>query len=253
MRQFELDWGQARLEVLRDPVSFSILAFVRTIQRAWFFLGAFAVLLLVGIPRAVKSGWIAFASLAVIIVWILSLFTTAYPHYIAPATGLIFVVAIASTRRLLRPIDRIGPLYPGTLLVHLVAVLELVLFGMSLFSPQYLTTRASPVKLAFADSRAAVIELLEAAPGYDIVLIRYGPGHSYHREWTYNRADIDGSAIIWARDMGNADNQDFLARYPDRLVWKLVALGPEPTSAETSRERVILESVGTYPPERHQF
>ena len=34
------------------------------------------------------------------------------------------------------------------------------------------------------------------------MIVRYGPGHNLQDDWVFNRADIDGSAIVWARDWG---------------------------------------------------
>ena len=51
--------------------------------------------------------------------------------------------------------------------------------------------------------------------------MRYSGDHNIHTEWVYNRADIDGSEIIWARDMGQAGNVELLEYYRDRKVWLL--------------------------------
>ncbi|MGD1108446.1 MAG: hypothetical protein ABR865_15505, partial [Terracidiphilus sp.] len=38
-------------------------------------------------------------------------------------------------------------------------------------------------------------------------------------EWVYNRADIDGSKVVWAREMNAADNSELIHYYGDRRVW----------------------------------
>jgi hypothetical protein len=35
----------------------------------------------------------------------------------------------------------------------------------------------------------------------------------------YNRADIDGSKIVWARDMGPEKNQELVDYYRGRKFW----------------------------------
>jgi hypothetical protein len=38
-------------------------------------------------------------------------------------------------------------------------------------------------------------------------------------EWVYNSSDIDGSKVIWAREMDAASNLELLSYYRDRKVW----------------------------------
>ena len=53
--------------------------------------------------------------------------------------------------------------------------------------------------------------------------MRYGPEHGSHIEWVYNRADIDGAKVVWARDMGEEQNQELLRYFSNRRVWALYA------------------------------
>jgi len=246
MRDFSLDWGLARLDLLRHPGSFALLAVSRTLHRAYFFFGAFALVLLLGIPRALRSGWIVFAASAVAVVWALSLFTTAYPHYLAPALCLAFVVCIESARRLTE--KRHSGISSGIVLVGAALVVEFVLFGSTFLTPQYLTTEANPAKESFADDRSGIIERLLAAPKSDLVFVRYGPAHSYHRDWIHNRADIDQSEIVWSRDMGGSENRRLIEYFSDRRVWLLTATGSDSTSATPFREQVLLEPYSGLPP-----
>jgi hypothetical protein len=73
----------------------------------------------------------------------------------------------------------------------------------------------------FADRRAAVVAELEKRPGKDVVFVRYGPNHNPHREWVYNRADIDAADIVWARDMGERANAALVAYFAKRHAWRL--------------------------------
>jgi hypothetical protein len=246
MREFSLDWGLARLDLLRHPGSFALLAVTRTLHRAHFFFGAFALVLLLGLPRALRSGWIVFAASAVAVVWALSLFTTAYPHYLAPALCLGFVVCIESARRLTE--KRHSGISLGIVLVGAALVVEVVLFGSTFMSPQYLTTEANPAKEAFADDRSVIIERLLDFPETDLVLVRYGPTHSYHRGWIHNRADIDRSEIVWARDMGESENSSLIDYFSERRVWLLTATGADSTSSTPFREHVVLEPYLNPPP-----
>jgi hypothetical protein len=52
-------------------------------------------------------------------------------------------------------------------------------------------------------------------------LVRYWPQHIFQDEWVYNEADIDAARVVWARDLGAAENQKLQHYYPDRTVWLL--------------------------------
>ena len=47
----------------------------------------------------------------------------------------------------------------------------------------------------------------------------YSPDRDPLDEWVYNAPDIDGSKVIWAREMGTADNLELIHYYRDRQVW----------------------------------
>lgn len=67
--------------------------------------------------------------------------------------------------------------------------------------------------------RARVMDQLEHTPGKHLVIVHYKPGHDFILdEWVYNGADIDGSHVIWARDMG-AENEQLMKYFRDRRVW----------------------------------
>jgi hypothetical protein len=60
---------------------------------------------------------------------------------------------------------------------------------------------------------------MEKMPGQQLVIVRYRPGHDFIlNEWVFNHADIDGSKVIWARDMG-PDNAELLRYFKARNVW----------------------------------
>lgn len=71
--------------------------------------------------------------------------------------------------------------------------------------------------------RAHVQDSIEEIPGDHLVVVRYGPppGHQVHMEWVYNRADIDASRVVWARDMGEEENRELIAYFlaRGRKIW----------------------------------
>jgi len=62
---------------------------------------------------------------------------------------------------------------------------------------------------------------LAQLPGKQLVVVRYEPHHDFDWEWVWNRADIDGSNVVWARDMGDDANQELLVYFKDRHVWRM--------------------------------
>jgi hypothetical protein len=74
------------------------------------------------------------------------------------------------------------------------------------------------------ERRILVNRELAATPGKLVVIVRYWPQHPFQEEWVYNGADIDSRRVIWARDLGDAENVKLSRRYADR---KLLLLEPD--------------------------
>jgi hypothetical protein len=70
----------------------------------------------------------------------------------------------------------------------------------------------------YPDQRIEINRQLAGMPGKLLVLVRYWPQHIFQDEWVYNAADIDGARVVWARDLGDAEDQKLLHYYPDRTV-----------------------------------
>jgi hypothetical protein len=65
--------------------------------------------------------------------------------------------------------------------------------------------------------RIMVAQELDRVPGKLLVFVRYQPHHIFQDEWVYNAADIDSARIVWARDLGAAENQKVIQYFPDRV------------------------------------
>lgn len=68
------------------------------------------------------------------------------------------------------------------------------------------------------ERRIFVNRQLDGVPGRVLVFVRYSPRHIFQDEWVYNRAGVDEARIVWARDLGDAENQKLLRYYPDRTA-----------------------------------
>jgi len=138
------------------------------------------------------------------------------PHYFAPATGLVLLLVVLGAQYLK---VKFGYRVFGAFVV--------LFFAVAAIQASRLTVDEYPHKL-FVAHRGGLIHRLESASGRHLVLVRYAPDHNVMEEWVYNHADIDGSAIVWARDMGDAANRELLDYFRGRQVWLVEADAPDP-------------------------
>lgn len=145
------------------------------------------------------------------------------PHYFAPATALLFLFLMQCMRHLRWFQWRERPV--GLAFVRAVCV---VYVATVLLRIALAVTHVHPEKdWQHGDvGRAAIVKELDALPGRDVVLVKYAPDFDLDREWVYNEGDIDGSKIVWARDMGPEKNQELLDYYRGRKFWIVEADGP---------------------------
>jgi hypothetical protein len=166
--------------------------------------------------------------------WILStilifaLGTNLYPyffsHYVA-AIACLFVLVIVTSLEKIASLETIGPEAASILMLvcaaHFVFWYGLHFAGnqdfahdMWQFETEDVITAGDP------QGRVAIHDRLISAPGAQLVFVRYGPAHVFE-EWVYNRADIDSSRIVWARDLGGDENEKLRHYYPGRTAWLL--------------------------------
>lgn len=139
-----------------------------------------------------------------------------YPHYGAPLTAALLILA-AQSMRYLRQWNYRGREI-GRFLVNAVPVAVLLMMVAS--KARAIATHRTPdqVQAKNALKESAEQQLLEMRPGYHVIFVRY-TGPSPHTEWVYNRADIDGSPVIWAQDLGQIENERLLRYYAGRSFW----------------------------------
>jgi hypothetical protein len=132
-------------------------------------------------------------------------------HYMAAVTCLFVLLSVTGLRQL----TRFSALAAGVIFLLCVAQFALE-YGLHVFSND-------PWSLALRDPgrRVAVNDELARAPGKQLVFVRYWPRHIFQDEWVYNAADIDGARVVWARDLGAAEDEKLRRYYADRTVWLL--------------------------------
>ncbi len=158
----------------------------------------------------------------VLTILIFALGTNVYPyffsHYVAAIACLFVLVMVTS-------LEKIGP-EAASILMFVCAAHFVFWYGMHFagnqdfahdmwqFETEDVITAGDP------QGRLAIRDRLMSAPGEQLVFVRYGAGHVY-QEWVYNRADIDSSRIVWARDLGGDEDEKLRRYYPHRTAWLL--------------------------------
>jgi hypothetical protein len=196
--------------------SWTRLSWEKVIDWWRFFMGSFLWLPMLALPWVigdcrtrlplVQFLWCALGLLAV---------RYFFPHYAAPLATAFLILLIQAMRHLRRWEFRCRPI--GIFLTRLVMVLLLV-------RATQLTTEAyRHPTVRWNVYRARVMNQLEATPGKHLVIVRYTTDHVVDNEWVYNRAEIDDSKIVWAREIPGQDMAPLLDYFRDREVWLLEA------------------------------
>ncbi len=141
-----------------------------------------------------------------------------FPHYAAPATALIYILAASSLRAARNA-------WPGTFaerryLTWAVLGLFALTTGMGMLTPEnkYLF---GPIDYHVQAKHASITKRLEAESGRHLVLVRYGSRHDMYEELVFNQADIERSRVIWARSLGQDKDNRLIDHFPGRQVWRL--------------------------------
>jgi len=135
-------------------------------------------------------------------------------HYFAPATGAVLLLVMMGLQLLRVKAGRLA-----------LTAFAAVFFGMMALHAARLTGDEYPER-EFTAHRLAALHFLAAQPGAHLVIVHYAPDHNVQDDWVYNRANIDASPVVWARDAGPAGNQELLDYYRARRVWTIEADAP---------------------------
>jgi len=154
------------------------------------------------------------------------------PHYAAPAVAALYILLMqgirhwrVKNRRTAGPIVAWG--IPVICLVLLVARI-----GAEVRPPSHYIHVGGNALWAFIPGgiadRDRILHDLTLRSGRHLVVVHYQSRHDVLEEWVFNGANIDAQKVIWARDMGEAANQELLRYYKDRRIWIVDADAPKP-------------------------
>ena len=164
--------------------------------------------------------------LLVCCVSLLGLLLPAYAnaHYAAPLTAAMYALIMIALQRIRHwrwhrkpaglAIVRAVPLIALALLLLRVA---LPIFHLEILNGSIPETWCSPWNQLV--ERARIAAQLEGYPGQHLALVHYSPQHDPKEGWVNNAADIDDSKVIWAHDMGQAENEELISYFKKRQVW----------------------------------
>ncbi len=197
-------------------------------KRIWFFMigPALTLPILFAVPMVLRPRYLlpaaclaTFAAAHLLVAWNL------LPHYAGPVTGAIYILLIAGIRvlRVWRRRSFVCGQALSRAALATVGVMVLVrIAGPSLQLPVYgeYTLPWYSFGLHANTHRAGIERKLEEAGGKHLILVDYDPTHIPDFEWVYNRADIDGAPIVWARMIPRPDLlAQLLVYFRDRRVW----------------------------------
>jgi len=204
------------VELVRDYTGATRQGFSGEIaQLGAFFITPWMAVLLLGLFTRRPTSTVVFAVVVCLALTILSVaIVPAFPHYLAPVAPLLWLLFLQGWKSL-RAQRQIA-----WRIIGLAAVAgQLVVGGWAWWG--WVST---PQRLDGWQHRRHRFEtLLQSKPGPDLVLVSYGPDHSFHKEWVYNAADIDKSPVVWARSLSPAADRQLVAYFDARNVWRVEA------------------------------
>lgn len=186
-----------------------------------FYLGPAGMAAFAALP------WVLIDNKTALVRWMLLMATAAStcaiwfsPHYAAPALGALIILLVQLFRHLRRWTYHGRPIGVG-LTRALVTVAIATFIYQSVESVRY---PRAPLPNGWGWwalwDRNDIESRLQSTPGKHLIIVRYSPTvHDVHREWVYNHADIDGSKVVWAREIPGISMQPLLNYYRDRRIW----------------------------------
>jgi len=234
----------------RRPRNFLCFAALKIVTAWALYLGPALTVPLVAFPWLVHDRRMRFALLASCVFLAgIAVETWVSPHYLAPATGLLFLILVQCMRHLAQ--WRWKNRMVGIALVRATPMVMSAMLVLRVLAPP-LHARLEPPPPAGNLDRSRIVHSLEQMPGKHLVIARYLRNHHIGTEWVYNAADIDGAKVVWARDMGESANQELVEYFAERKIWLLEPdLSPPRLIPYVSASLACLPQDSSRPAESH--
>jgi hypothetical protein len=223
MRDFYSGWEMKDFLYAKTPAGFLHGAAKKLGILVFFFFGVALLAPLIMLPRVLRDRRLRYLLAAGAVFGIgLTLNVWFFPHYAAPFACAVYAILLQAMRhlRVWRPGSR--PL--GLAIVRTIPLVCLFLAGLRLYAePLGISLPRWPVMwygtAPLGLPRAHVAAELRGHSGPQLAIIRYAPDHAPFDDWVYNAADIDGSKIVWAREMEAGNSRDLLRYFRGRTAW----------------------------------
>jgi hypothetical protein len=198
---------------------------VRAFENWSFFCGPVLTIPLLLFPRVFLDRRTRPLVAILAVVLALNLFQMVlYPYHLGPIVPAIFAVIAQGARHIYVALSRARPargmafavLLPLCVAAASTLKLEADDLGIKL-------TYWEHAAEAHRDARAYLQDWLSHRPGKQLVIVHYSSHHSPDQEWVYNGADIDGSKVVWAREVNPESDARLVSYFKDREIWLLNA------------------------------
>ena len=217
LRNFYVGWALPRMERRATFLGFAFFTLIKVFKTWKFFILIVLGVALLFLPGIVRDKRMRIPMLVACFSVIGAAFSRAFHvHYIAPMTGLIFLLVVQCIRNM-RFYTRGGKQIGLAAIRMLVLASVLIVFttaGVMAF--QYPST-------GWARERVRIIKKLEDMGGQHLIVVKYSPYHFVLEEWVYNEPDIDKANVVWAREMGPEKDRPLIQYFSDRSAWLLYA------------------------------
>jgi len=220
MRDYYLGWEVKQFRQYGTLGGF-LRSTVHKVLELWrFYIGPILTIPLLAFPLLFRDRRMRFPLIVAAVCccgWAIETWTM--PHYVAPATALLYLLLVQCMRHLQFWNWRDRAV--GAELVRMVAFLSVAMVFLRIVA----IVAHAPLEPRWPRGnleRPQIVAELSRLAAPQLVFVRYGPHHDVDHEWVFNDPDIDHSKIVWARDMG-PNNEEVLRYYPHRQAWYLDA------------------------------
>ena len=215
MRKFWAEWNVGQWTFARENPLENMLVKLHSFDDFFFAFWILSIPVLLWPYALVTDEERATVFFMVVFVLMIAPLIAIGPHYGAAFAGVFYL-------RYLQSLQRLWSWRPAGRIAAAVLMVLLVGDGLGLTWNRDLTSRGFALRVREAGAaRHSLQQSLEGKPGAHLVLVRYAPEHDTQIEWVYNRADIDASRVVWAREMGPQQDQALFDYFHDRQVWLL--------------------------------